>query len=168
MAQWSARKPSPCFVDCRPFASEGQSCFLLLNCCLSVHCNKAWASVKFQPSTEPRAGSFLLLLDWLVLCSQAVPKVLETVGFWDGRLEQGEGHFALPSSCKKLPSWCTSQRGLSRPSKCACALFLQLSHPDLVEGLVLINVDPCAKGWIDWAASKVRFSSPYIPSLCSA
>ncbi|KAM4033630.1 protein NDRG3 isoform 1-T2 [Anomaloglossus baeobatrachus] len=29
-----------------------------------------------------------------------------------------------------------------------------LDHPDSVEGLVLINIDSCAKGWIDWAASK--------------
>uniref|UniRef100_A0A8C9V8U5 Protein NDRG2 n=1 Tax=Scleropages formosus TaxID=113540 RepID=A0A8C9V8U5_SCLFO len=35
------------------------------------------------------------------------------------------------------------------------ALSLQLNQPALVEGLVLINVDPCAKGWMDWAASKL-------------
>uniref|UniRef100_A0AAY4CEC1 Protein NDRG2 n=1 Tax=Denticeps clupeoides TaxID=299321 RepID=A0AAY4CEC1_9TELE len=37
---------------------------------------------------------------------------------------------------------------------------LALNEPALVEGLVLINVDPCAKGWMDWAASKVGAWNP--------
>lgn len=34
------------------------------------------------------------------------------------------------------------------------AMFARFS-PDLVEGLVLLNIDPNAKGWMDWAASKI-------------
>lgn len=33
--------------------------------------------------------------------------------------------------------------------------LVQLIFPDLVEGLVLMNIDPNGKGWIDWAAAKV-------------
>ncbi|XP_072885019.1 protein NDRG2-like isoform X2 [Hemitrygon akajei] len=34
------------------------------------------------------------------------------------------------------------------------AMFAKF-NPDLVEGLVLLNIDHNAKGWIDWAASKI-------------
>lgn len=34
--------------------------------------------------------------------------------------------------------------------------LLQLNHAEMVEGLVLINVNPCAEGWMDWAATKVK------------
>lgn len=27
----------------------------------------------------------------------------------------------------------------------------------MVEGVVLININPCAEGWMDWAAQKVIF-----------
>nr|XP_032830427.1 protein NDRG3-like isoform X2 [Petromyzon marinus] len=32
---------------------------------------------------------------------------------------------------------------------------MAMNNPSLVEGLVLINIEPHAKGWFDWAASKI-------------
>lgn len=34
-------------------------------------------------------------------------------------------------------------------------LCVQLANPDAVEGLVLVNIDTNARGWLDWAAQKV-------------
>ncbi|XP_019520023.1 PREDICTED: protein NDRG4 isoform X7 [Hipposideros armiger] len=38
-----------------------------------------------------------------------------------------------------------------------------LIFPDLVEGLVLINIDPNGKGWIDWAATKLSGLTSTLP-----
>uniref|UniRef100_A0A8C7XTP0 NDRG family member 4 n=1 Tax=Oryzias sinensis TaxID=183150 RepID=A0A8C7XTP0_9TELE len=40
-----------------------------------------------------------------------------------------------------------------------------LIFPDLVEGLVLLNIDPNGKGWIDWAASKISGLTSTIPDI---
>ncbi|XP_072403792.1 protein NDRG4 isoform X1 [Chiloscyllium punctatum] len=47
-----------------------------------------------------------------------------------------------------------------------------LIFPDMVEGMVLINIDPCGKGWIDWAATKLSGLTSSLPDtvlshLCS-
>ncbi|XP_043840641.1 protein NDRG2 [Dromiciops gliroides] len=40
-----------------------------------------------------------------------------------------------------------------------------LTNPDLVEGLVLINIDCNAKGWMDWAAHKLTGLTSSIPEM---
>lgn len=41
----------------------------------------------------------------------------------------------------------------------------QLNNPEMVEGLVLINVNPCAEGWMDWAASKISGWTQALPDM---
>ncbi|XP_032078417.1 protein NDRG1 [Thamnophis elegans] len=40
-----------------------------------------------------------------------------------------------------------------------------LNYPDMVEGLVLINVNPCAEGWMDWAATKISGWAHALPDM---
>uniref|UniRef100_A0A8C7Q3V3 Ndrg family member 3a n=1 Tax=Oncorhynchus mykiss TaxID=8022 RepID=A0A8C7Q3V3_ONCMY len=54
-----------------------------------------------------------------------------------------------------LPSVMTHVIGIGVGAGAYILSRFALNNPTLVEGLVLINVDPCAEGWIDWAASKL-------------
>ncbi|XP_053571349.1 protein NDRG1 [Bombina bombina] len=40
-----------------------------------------------------------------------------------------------------------------------------LNHPSMVEGLLLININPCAEGWMDWAATKISGWTHALPDL---
>uniref|UniRef100_A0A8C2J3W3 N-myc downstream regulated 1a n=1 Tax=Cyprinus carpio TaxID=7962 RepID=A0A8C2J3W3_CYPCA len=40
-----------------------------------------------------------------------------------------------------------------------------LDHPAMVEGLVLININPCAEGWMDWAAHKISGWTHAMPDM---
>uniref|UniRef100_A0A8C8EBZ3 NDRG family member 4 n=1 Tax=Otus sunia TaxID=257818 RepID=A0A8C8EBZ3_9STRI len=77
----------------------------------------------------------------------------------------GQGHISpVQRLCHK--QWCwwgptldTSPLSTERCPSCS----LQLIFPDLVEGLVLMNIDPNGKGWIDWAASKLSGLTSTLP-----
>nr|KAF6358673.1 NDRG family member 3 [Pipistrellus kuhlii] len=67
-------------------------------------------------------------------------------------------HVDAPGQQEGAPSFPTGVKSIIGIGVGAGAYILSkfaLNYPELVEGLVLINVDPCAKGWIDWAASKI-------------
>ncbi|XP_076157893.1 protein NDRG1a [Alosa pseudoharengus] len=40
-----------------------------------------------------------------------------------------------------------------------------VDYPSLVEGLVLININPCAEGWMDWAAHKITGWTQAMPGM---
>ncbi|KAJ8403154.1 hypothetical protein AAFF_G00360700 [Aldrovandia affinis] len=40
-----------------------------------------------------------------------------------------------------------------------------LDYPNLVEGLLLININPCAEGWMDWAAHKITGWAHALPDM---
>ncbi|XP_051948532.1 protein NDRG1a isoform X2 [Xyrauchen texanus] len=40
-----------------------------------------------------------------------------------------------------------------------------LDYPAMVEGLVLININPCAEGWMDWAAQKISGWTHALPEM---
>uniref|UniRef100_A0AAQ4RUT3 Protein NDRG2 n=1 Tax=Gasterosteus aculeatus aculeatus TaxID=481459 RepID=A0AAQ4RUT3_GASAC len=58
---------------------------------------------------------------------------------------------SMDAIAEMIPSTLLSSHRLS-----SCLLSRdQMANPDSVEGLVLVNIDPDARGWIDWAAQKL-------------
>lgn len=47
-----------------------------------------------------------------------------------------------------------------------CVCVFQLDYPNMVEGLLLININPCAEGWINWAAHKVKTQLNVLTFVC--
>lgn len=83
--------------------------------------------------------------------------------WWPGSLATGltslpgQGHVSpMQCLCSGQRCWWGASLGASPlPAEHRPSCSLQLIFPDLVEGLVLMNIDPNGKGWIDWAAAKV-------------
>ncbi|XP_029298492.1 protein NDRG1a isoform X2 [Cottoperca gobio] len=40
-----------------------------------------------------------------------------------------------------------------------------LDYPKMIEGLLLININPCAEGWMDWAAHKISGWTHAMPEI---
>ncbi|KAM3858246.1 protein NDRG1a [Diretmus argenteus] len=40
-----------------------------------------------------------------------------------------------------------------------------LDYPNMAEGLLLININPCAEGWMDWAAHKITGWAQAMPDM---
>ncbi|XP_054873821.1 protein NDRG1a isoform X3 [Amphiprion ocellaris] len=40
-----------------------------------------------------------------------------------------------------------------------------LDYPNMMEGLLLININPCAEGWMDWAAHKISGLTHAMPDM---
>ncbi|XP_035038118.1 protein NDRG1a isoform X1 [Hippoglossus stenolepis] len=40
-----------------------------------------------------------------------------------------------------------------------------LDYPNMMEGLLLININPCAEGWMDWAAHKISGWTHAMPDM---
>ncbi|MEJ1277622.1 N-myc downstream regulated gene 1 [Cricetulus griseus] len=61
------------------------------------------------------------------------------------------------------------QDGVPSPSQRGAGAYILThfapSNPEMVEGLVLMNVNPCAEGWMDWAASKISGWSQALPDM---